>query len=189
MKHLLFPLAPLAVLLFVAVLARDSATAQVPEPVPPLAFFEIAAIAGRPPGALVVTALFLAALAVASLIDLSQRRIPNPLTYAGVALGLLIAVPGGGAAIASAALGVLFGGGVLALFWALSPEAHEDIARAMNILGGRSNTGEGGEDPRRYSPNGDRRDANSAVKQVASGRFGVTPAYLAGAQELEIKIS
>ena len=72
---------------------------------------------------------------------------------------------------------------------ALSPEAHEDIARAMNILGGRSNTGEGGEDPRRYLPDGDKRDANSAVKQVASGRFGVTPAYLAGAQELEIKIS
>ena len=72
---------------------------------------------------------------------------------------------------------------------ALSPEAHEDIARAMNMLGGRSNTGEGGEDARRYEPDGDMRDANSAVKQVASGRFGVTPAYLAGAQELEIKIS
>jgi glutamate synthase (ferredoxin) len=72
---------------------------------------------------------------------------------------------------------------------ALSPEAHEDIARAMNVLGGRSNTGEGGEDPRRYAPDGDKRDANSQVKQVASGRFGVTPAYLAGARELEIKIS
>ena len=72
---------------------------------------------------------------------------------------------------------------------ALSPEAHEDIARAMNILGGRSNTGEGGEDPERYNPDGARRDANSKVKQVASGRFGVTPAYLAAAQELEIKIA
>jgi glutamate synthase (ferredoxin) len=72
---------------------------------------------------------------------------------------------------------------------ALSPEAHEDIARAMNVLGGRSNTGEGGEDPRRYSPDGDKRDANSKIKQVASGRFGVTPAYLAAAQEFEIKIS
>ncbi len=72
---------------------------------------------------------------------------------------------------------------------ALSREAHEDIARAMNILGGRSNTGEGGEDPRRYSPDGDLRDANSKVKQVASGRFGVTPAYLAAAEELEIKIA
>jgi len=72
---------------------------------------------------------------------------------------------------------------------ALSPEAHEDIARAMNQLGARSNTGEGGEDPNRYSPDGDKQDANSAVKQVASGRFGVTPAYLAAAKELEIKIS
>ena len=72
---------------------------------------------------------------------------------------------------------------------ALSPEAHEDIARAMNMLGARSNTGEGGEDPRRYLPNGDKHDANSQVKQVASGRFGVTPAYLAAAAELEIKIS
>jgi len=72
---------------------------------------------------------------------------------------------------------------------ALSPEAHEDIARAMNRLGGRSNTGEGGEDPRRYNPDGDKRDANSKIKQVASGRFGVTPAFLAAAEELEIKIS
>ncbi len=72
---------------------------------------------------------------------------------------------------------------------ALSPEAHEDLARAMNRLGGRSNTGEGGEDPSRYLPGGEKRDANSQVKQVASGRFGVTPAYLAAAAELEIKIS
>ncbi|MSR21628.1 MAG: glutamate synthase large subunit [Gemmatimonadetes bacterium] len=72
---------------------------------------------------------------------------------------------------------------------ALSREAHEDIARAMNKIGGRANTGEGGEDPRRYSYDGDLRDANSVIKQVASGRFGVTPAYLAGAEVLEIKIS
>ncbi|HSH76250.1 MAG TPA: glutamate synthase large subunit, partial [Longimicrobiales bacterium] len=72
---------------------------------------------------------------------------------------------------------------------ALSREAHEDIARAMNRIGGFANTGEGGEDPRRYSFDGDMNDANSAIKQVASGRFGVTPAYLAGAQELEIKIA
>jgi glutamate synthase domain-containing protein 2/glutamate synthase domain-containing protein 1/glutamate synthase domain-containing protein 3 len=72
---------------------------------------------------------------------------------------------------------------------ALSRETHEDIARAMNKIGGLANTGEGGEDPRRYSYDGDLRDANSAIKQVASGRFGVTPAYLAGAQELEIKIA
>ncbi|MDH3424600.1 MAG: glutamate synthase-related protein, partial [Gemmatimonadota bacterium] len=72
---------------------------------------------------------------------------------------------------------------------ALSREAHEDIARAMTRIGGLANTGEGGEDPRRYSFDGDLREANSAIKQVASGRFGVTPAYLAGAQELEIKIA
>jgi glutamate synthase (ferredoxin) len=72
---------------------------------------------------------------------------------------------------------------------ALSRETHEDIARAMNRIGGLANTGEGGEDPRRYAFDGDLRDANSAIKQVASGRFGVTPAYLAGAQELEIKIA
>ncbi|MGD8729181.1 MAG: glutamate synthase large subunit, partial [Gemmatimonadota bacterium] len=72
---------------------------------------------------------------------------------------------------------------------ALSRETHEDIARAMNRIGGFANTGEGGEDPRRYLVDGDLRDANSAIKQVASGRFGVTPAYLAGAQELEIKIA
>ena len=72
---------------------------------------------------------------------------------------------------------------------ALSMETHEDLARAMNQLGGRSNTGEGGEDPRRYGPQGGRRDANSQVKQIASGRFGVTPAYLAAATEIEIKIA
>ena len=64
---------------------------------------------------------------------------------------------------------------------ALSRETHEDIARAMNRIGGQANTGEGGEDPRRYEQDGDLRDANSTIKQVASGRFGVTPAYLAGA--------
>jgi glutamate synthase (NADPH/NADH) large chain/glutamate synthase (ferredoxin) len=72
---------------------------------------------------------------------------------------------------------------------ALSREAHETLAIAMNRLGGKSNSGEGGEDPARYRrmPNGDW--ANSAVKQVASGRFGVTPEYLASARELEIKMA
>jgi glutamate synthase (NADPH/NADH) large chain/glutamate synthase (ferredoxin) len=72
---------------------------------------------------------------------------------------------------------------------ALSPEAHECLAIAMNSIGGKSNSGEGGEDPARYRtrPNGD--NANSAIKQVASGRFGVTPEYLASAQELEIKMA
>ena len=67
---------------------------------------------------------------------------------------------------------------------ALSPEAHECLAIAMNSIGGKSNSGEGGEDPARYS-----NERNSAIKQVASGRFGVTPAYLASAQEIEIKMA
>jgi glutamate synthase (ferredoxin) len=67
---------------------------------------------------------------------------------------------------------------------ALSPEAHECLAIAMNSIGGKSNSGEGGEDPSRYTT-----EKNSAIKQVASGRFGVTPAYLASAQEIEIKMA
>jgi len=67
---------------------------------------------------------------------------------------------------------------------ALSPEAHESIAIAMNTLGGRSNSGEGGEDPARYGT-----IKNSKIKQVASGRFGVTPAYLTSAEVLQIKVA
>jgi glutamate synthase domain-containing protein 2/glutamate synthase domain-containing protein 3 len=71
----------------------------------------------------------------------------------------------------------------------LSREAHETLAIAMNRLGGRSNTGEGGEDPVRYTrdPNGDSR--RSAIKQVASGRFGVNVHYLVNADELQIKMA
>ena len=71
----------------------------------------------------------------------------------------------------------------------ISRESHETLAIAMNRLGGRSNTGEGGEDPARYTPdpNGDRR--RSAIKQVASGRFGVTTHYLVNADELQIKMA
>jgi len=71
----------------------------------------------------------------------------------------------------------------------ISKEAHECMALAMNRLGGMSNTGEGGEDPARYvaEPNGDSK--NSAIKQVASARFGVTINYLAHARELQIKIA
>lgn len=79
-----------------------------------------AAVASRPPGAVVVSALFLAALAVASMIDLSERRIPNVLTYSGVAVGLLIAVPGGVTAVGFALLGVLISAGAFGLFWAVS---------------------------------------------------------------------
>ena len=70
---------------------------------------------------------------------------------------------------------------------ALSPEAHEALAIAMNRIGARSNSGEGGEDPDTYSETGERRD--NRVKQVASARFGVTPRYLKRADELEIKIA
>ena len=71
----------------------------------------------------------------------------------------------------------------------ISREAHETLAIAMNRIGGRSNTGEGGEDPVRFTPdeNGDLR--RSAIKQVASGRFGVTIDYLTNADELQIKMA
>jgi len=67
---------------------------------------------------------------------------------------------------------------------ALSPEAHEALAVAMNRLGGRSNSGEGGEDPARYGT-----ERMSKIKQVASGRFGVTPHYLVNAEVLQIKVA
>src|ERR671938_285194 len=71
----------------------------------------------------------------------------------------------------------------------LSKEAHETLAIAMNRIGGKSNTGEGGEDPKRFTPdeNGDNR--RSAIKQVASGRFGVTPEDLVNADQLQIKMA
>jgi glutamate synthase (ferredoxin) len=74
-------------------------------------------------------------------------------------------------------------------YGSISQEAHESLAVAMNRIGGKSNTGEGGEDPARYVrlPNGDSK--NSAIKQVASGRFGVTSLYLVMAQELQIKMA
>ena len=67
---------------------------------------------------------------------------------------------------------------------ALSPDAHETLAEAMNKLGARSNSGEGGEDPKRYNTN-----KSSKIKQVASGRFGVTPHYLVNAEVIQIKIA
>jgi glutamate synthase (ferredoxin) len=76
-----------------------------------------------------------------------------------------------------------FSGGAMS-HGALSAEAHELIAVALNRLGARANTGEGGEDPERY-----RSERNSPIKQVASGRFGVTPEYAAFADELQIKIA
>jgi glutamate synthase domain-containing protein 2 len=74
-------------------------------------------------------------------------------------------------------------------YGSISKEAHEALAIAMNRIGGRSNSGEGGEDPERYRrlPNGDSK--RSAIKQVASARFGVTSEYLVNAQDLQIKIA
>ena len=74
-------------------------------------------------------------------------------------------------------------------YGSISKEAHETLAIAMNRIGGKSNTGEGGEDPDRYlpMPNGDSK--NSAIKQVASGRFGVTSEYLVQAKEIQIKMA
>src|ERR1700741_799441 len=74
-------------------------------------------------------------------------------------------------------------------FGSISKEAHETLAIAMNRIGGRSNTGEGGEDEERFKPdaNGDLR--RSAVKQVASGRVGVTSHYLVNADDLQIKMA
>ncbi len=69
-------------------------------------------------------------------------------------------------------------------FGSISAEAHETLAKAMNSIGGRSNTGEGGEDPARFVDS-----RRSAIKQVASGRFGVTSAYLVNADELQIKVA
>lgn len=75
-------------------------------------------------------------------------------------------------------------------YGSISQEAHESLAIAMNRIGGRSNTGEGGEDPERYVWTNERGDSkNSAIKQVASGRFGVTSLYLSQAQEIQIKMA
>ena len=74
-------------------------------------------------------------------------------------------------------------------YGSISREAHEAMAIAMNIIGGRSNTGEGGEDPARYLKREDGLSTRSAIKQVASGRFGVTAEYLVNADELQIKIA
>ena len=75
-------------------------------------------------------------------------------------------------------------------YGSISKEAHEALAIAMNRIGGKSNTGEGGEDPERYTWTNERGDSkNSAIKQVASGRFGVTSLYLSKANELQIKMA
>ena len=72
---------------------------------------------------------------------------------------------------------------------ALSPEAHETLSIAMNRIGARSDSGEGGEDPARAKPRANGDNANSAIKQIASGRFGVTAEYLNACREIEIKVA
>ncbi|UXR67302.1 glutamate synthase large subunit [Staphylococcus pasteuri] len=74
-------------------------------------------------------------------------------------------------------------------YGSISAEAHETLAQAMNHLGGKSNSGEGGEDPLRYQPQKDGSSKISAIKQVASGRFGVTSDYLQHAKEIQIKVA
>ena len=74
-------------------------------------------------------------------------------------------------------------------YGSISQEAHETLAIAMNRIGGKSNTGEGGEDPERFIPMANGDSKRSAIKQVASGRFGVTSEYLVNADEIQIKIS
>ena len=71
----------------------------------------------------------------------------------------------------------------------ISQEAHENLAIAMNKIGGKSNSGEGGEDPKRFKPDKDGNFKNSAIKQVASGRFGVSSFYLSSAEEIQIKMA
>src|SRR5437763_6086439 len=71
----------------------------------------------------------------------------------------------------------------------ISAEAHQTLAVAMNRLGGKSNTGEGGEDPDRFRPDASGNSRRAAVKQVASGRFGVTSEYLVNADDLQIKMA
>jgi len=74
-------------------------------------------------------------------------------------------------------------------FGSISKEAHESLAIAMNRIGGKSNTGEGGENPDRYIPDANGDSRRSAIKQVASGRFGVTSNYLVNADEIQIKMA
>ena len=74
-------------------------------------------------------------------------------------------------------------------FGSISHEAHSTLAIAMNSIGGKSNTGEGGEEPERFQPMADGRSMRSAIKQIASGRFGVTTEYLANSAMMQIKVA
>ena len=107
------------------------------------------------------------AAALRDLLDFSSDRQPIPLDEVESAESILKRFDSAGMSLG-----------------ALSPEAHEALATAMNRLGARSNSGEGGEDPARYGT-----ERTSKIKQVASGRFGVTPHYLRNAEVLQIKVA
>jgi glutamate synthase (NADPH/NADH) large chain len=108
--------------------------------------------------------------------------------------GLLVLRPGAGGPISIdevepvASIVKRFSTGAMS-YGSISAEAHENLAIAMNRIGGRSNTGEGGEDAVRFVPDANGDSRRSAIKQVASGRFGVTSEYLVNADDLQIKIS
>ncbi|MDT4039284.1 glutamate synthase-related protein, partial [Staphylococcus aureus] len=74
-------------------------------------------------------------------------------------------------------------------YGSISEEAHQTLAEAMNQMGGKSNSGEGGENPERFIVDEEGRNRSSAIKQVASGRFGVTSDYLQHAKEIQIKVA
>ena len=100
----------------------------------------------------------------------------------GLPLGLVSGLLG-------ATLSIQFGFTGAMSFGSISKEAHETMAVAMNKIHGRSNTGEGGEDSARFTPREDGLSLRSAIKQVASGRFGVTAEYLVNAEEIQIKVA
>ena len=106
------------------------------------------------------------------LLDFKRDRVPVPIEEVEPASEIVKRFATGAASLGS-----------------ISPEAHETMAIAMNRMGARSNTGEGGEDYRRYQLDGNGDSRTSAVKQVASGRFGVTPNYLVNATDLQIKMA
>jgi len=112
------------------------------------------------------------AAALRGLFDLVESVTPLPLDQVEPAEAILRRFKGGAMSLGS-----------------ISAEAHETIAIALNRVGGRSNTGEGGEDERRWTPDPDGSSRRSRIKQVASARFGVTAAYLASADEIQVKMA
>jgi glutamate synthase (NADPH/NADH) large chain len=121
-----------------------------------------------------------------------SRRADDETRDAGLLRGLLELAPGDAIPIEevepASEIVKRFKTGAMS-FGSISKEAHETLAIATNRIGARSNTGEGGEDPARWTPDANGDSRRSAIKQVASGRFGVTIEYLASADELQIKIA